>query len=130
MKIHRIIAIRTAAIMAVSLAFGSFPIRAAEGKTKTSFIVEVSGHGPAMILIPGLSCSGAVWNETVAHFKDHFECHVLTLAGFAAQPRIEPPFLETVRHDLATYIHDHHFNHPVIIGHSLGGLLALSLASH
>ncbi len=83
-----------------------------------------------MILIPGLSCSGAVWDGTVAHLKDHYECHVLTLAGFAGQPRIETPFLETVRNDLAAYIRDKKLNHPIIIGHSLGGFLALWLASH
>jgi pimeloyl-ACP methyl ester carboxylesterase len=64
----------------------------------------------------------------VAHFKDRYECHVLTLAGFAGEPRIEAPFLETVRYDLAAYIRQNKMNKPVIVGHSLGGVLALWLA--
>jgi pimeloyl-ACP methyl ester carboxylesterase len=104
--------------------------RAGDAPAKASFAVKVAGKGPPVILIPGLSCSGDVWDDTVAHLKDHYECHVLTLAGFAGRPRIPAPFLETVRNDLAAYIRDHKLDHPVIIGHSLGGFLALWLASH
>jgi pimeloyl-ACP methyl ester carboxylesterase len=103
---------------------------AADAPAKPSFAVKVTGKGKPVILIPGLSSSGAVWDGTVAHLKDRYECHVLTLAGFAGQPRIEPPFLETVRNDLAAYIREHKLDHPVIIGHSLGGFLADWLGAH
>src|SRR5580704_4477500 len=93
-----------------------------------SFHVDVTGHGQPMILIPGFASSGKTWDSTVAHYKDHYECHVLTLAGFAGEPRIEAPFLETVRKDLAAYIRANKMNKPVIVGHSLGGFLALWLA--
>lgn len=93
-----------------------------------SFHVDVTGHGKPMILIPGFASSGKTWDSTVAHFKDQYQCHVLTLAGFAGEPRIEAPFLETVRKDLATYIRDNKMDKPVIVGHSLGGVLALWLA--
>ena len=93
-----------------------------------TFHAEVSGHGPAMILIPGLSSAGEVWDGVVAQEKAHYQCHVLTLAGFAGQPAIAPPFLKTVRTELAAYIHEHKLDKPVIVGHSLGGVLALSLA--
>ena len=94
-----------------------------------SFSVERSGKGRPMILIPGLTCGGDVWNSTVAHFKDRYECHVLTIAGFAGQPAIPAPMLETVRKDLANYIRDRKLDKPVIVGHSLGGFLAWWLAS-
>ena len=93
-----------------------------------SFHVEVTGRGKPMILIPGFASSGATWDSTVARYKDRYECHVLTLAGFAGQPRIDAPLLETVRKDLAAYIRDKKMDHPVIVGHSLGGFLALWLA--
>ena len=93
-----------------------------------SFHVEITGKGKPMILIPGFASSGKTWDSTVAHYKDQYECHVLTLAGFAGEPRIEAPFLETVRKDLAAYIRDNKMNKPVIVGHSLGGVLALWLA--
>jgi pimeloyl-ACP methyl ester carboxylesterase len=53
---------------------------------------------------------------------------VLTLAGFAGVAPITQPLLATVRAELAAYIQSHHLDHPVIVGHSLGGTMALALA--
>jgi pimeloyl-ACP methyl ester carboxylesterase len=101
----------------------------AEPATKL-FAVEVSGKGPPMILIPGGMSSGDVWKGTVAHYADRYECHVLTLAGFADQPPADvSPFLPRVREAIATYIRQQGLDKPVIVGHSLGGFLALSLAA-
>lgn len=96
---------------------------------RKSFVVQVTGRGKPMILIPGLTCGGDVWKTTVEHFQDRYECHVLTLAGFAGQPSIGGPMLETVRKDIAGYIREKKLTKPVIVGHSLGGFLAFWLAA-
>jgi N-formylmaleamate deformylase len=93
------------------------------------FKVEVTGHGSPMILIPGLGCSGEVWQETVAHFQDRYECHVLTLPGFAGQKAIDPPILTGNRDAILRYIHEKKLSKPIIVGHSIGGFLAYSIAS-
>jgi pimeloyl-ACP methyl ester carboxylesterase len=93
------------------------------------FQVKVAGHGPAMILIPGLSCPGEVWDSTVAHYQDRYQVHVLSLAGFAGVPRVPGPMIENFREGLAAYIRNNHLDKPVIVGHSLGGFLALDLAA-
>jgi pimeloyl-ACP methyl ester carboxylesterase len=54
---------------------------------------------------------------------------VLTVAGFAGVPRVPAPMLDRVRDGLADYIRKQKLDHPVIIGHSLGGFLALDLAA-
>jgi pimeloyl-ACP methyl ester carboxylesterase len=95
----------------------------------TSFRVEVFGHGRPMILIPGYSSSGDTWKSTVAHSQNQYTCYVLTLAGFAGVPPITSPLLSTVRDELAVYIRQNHLEKPVIVGHSLGGTLALELAA-
>jgi len=95
---------------------------------QSSFQVEVNGKGKAMILIPGFSSSGHTWDSTVARYKDKYQCHVVTLAGFAGAPPIESPSLDTVRQDLAAYIRKNKLDKPVIVGHSMGGFLALWLA--
>jgi pimeloyl-ACP methyl ester carboxylesterase len=95
---------------------------------QTPFQVKITGRGKPMILIPGLASSGEVWDTTVAHYQDRYECHVLTLAGFAGVPRIPGPMLDTVRDGLADYIRKNKLEKPVIAGHSLGGYLALALA--
>lgn len=96
---------------------------------RPSFSVTRTGQGRPMILIPGLLSSGDVWSGTVAHFKDRYECHVLTLAGFAGQPAVPPPFLRIVRDDVLRYIQENKLDHPVIVGHSLGGFLAFWIAA-
>jgi pimeloyl-ACP methyl ester carboxylesterase len=82
-----------------------------------------------MILIPGLQSSADVWDATVRHFRDRYQVHALTLAGFAGQPAIDGLRLRTVRDDLIRYIRDRHLDHPVLVGHSLGGFLALWAAA-
>jgi N-formylmaleamate deformylase len=105
---------------------GASALRADDSK-KQPFVVKVTGKGRPMILIPGLACSGEVWDATVDHYKDKYECHVLTLAGFAGQPPVPGPFLETMRQGIVDYIRAHKLDKPVIVGHSLGGVLVFAL---
>lgn len=101
---------------------------AAQAAEPTAFSVKVSGQGKPMVLIAGLASSGAVWDSTVAHFAPRYRCHVLQLAGFAGAPAVQAPLLETVEKELAAYIADQKLDHPTIVGHSLGGFVALKLA--
>ncbi len=96
--------------------------------TPTAFSVKVAGTGRPVILIPGLACGGSVWDGTVAHLGDKVQTHVLTLAGFAGQPAIPPPFLATVHDQLVEYIKANKLVRPIVIVHSLGGVMALWLA--
>lgn len=137
---HRLLVILVLVLAELSsISLCSAAQTAKPGKTETasgnattnhpSFSIKVSGHGAPMILIPGLSSSGETWNNTVAHFQDRYTCYVLTLAGFAGQPPIQSPLLSTVRDDLAAYIEQQHLRKPVIVGHSLGGNIAMDLAA-
>lgn len=94
----------------------------------TAFTVEVTGHGRPVILIPGLGCPGSVWADTVAQL-DGYQTHVLTLAGFAGNPRIDEPLAAATRLQLAQYIRANGLHAPVIVGHSMGGTIAYWLAA-
>ena len=96
-----------------------------------AFEVKVSGQGQDLILIPGLTCSGEVWNESVAILEDQYTCHVITIAGFAEVPpqqAIRDAFLETVLGDFESYIASLD-GEVSIIGHSIGGFMGMALAS-
>ncbi len=103
----------------------------AEERHMPSFTVDVEGHGRPVILIPGLGCSAEVWSGTVTHLNaEGFQTHALTLAGFGGTPAIHAAdYLKTVRDGVADYIQQNKLDHPVIIGHSLGGFVALWLAA-
>lgn len=96
-----------------------------------TFTVRVVGKGQPMLLIPGLNCPGTVWDETVAHYQAQYQCHVISLAGFGgtAPTAVTDPLLPAVRDQLLAYIKTQKLNKPTIVGHSLGGFLALALSA-
>ncbi len=85
-----------------------------------------------MVLIPGLKGDGeGTYTTTIAHYKDHYTCYVITLAGFAGQPPSSrtTQVLQGQRDELLQYIRDKQMHKPVLIGFSFGGTLALWMAS-
>ncbi|WP_460554544.1 alpha/beta fold hydrolase [Hymenobacter daeguensis] len=97
-----------------------------------AFTVRVVGKGQPMLLIPGLNCPGAVWDEAVAHYQQRYQCHIITLAGFggnAPAATLATPLLPAVRDQLLAYIKTQKLNKPVVMGHSLGGFMALALST-
>jgi pimeloyl-ACP methyl ester carboxylesterase len=96
----------------------------------TPFSVRICGKGPApIILIPGFGCSGDVWNETVESIGPKYTCYLLTMPGFAGVAEESNPEIKNWVKAIATYISSNHINHPVLIGHSLGGLIAEWIAA-
>jgi pimeloyl-ACP methyl ester carboxylesterase len=56
--------------------------------------VTVAQHGsgsPALVLIPGITDSGSVWDTTVARYAGAHTIYVLTLPGFGGSASIAPP---------------------------------------
>ncbi len=113
-------------ILAVAVVLG-----AARADAKPpAFLADVSGvkDARAVILIPGLGCPGSVWTQTAAHLGKTYEVHVLSLAGFAGNAPIDRPIPSAVKDDVIAYIKDKHLDKPAIVGHSMGGFVALWIA--
>lgn len=96
------------------------------------FDVKVEGNGSPIILIPGLACSGEVWRRTVDTLQNNYQCHIMTLAGFNGQTPIalDNGYLSSIEKGIKNYIQNELKSKPIIIGHSLGGFVAMSLASN
>jgi N-formylmaleamate deformylase len=95
-----------------------------------SFGVKIIGRGRPMILIPGNKGSADTYNEVVAHYKNHYRCYVITLAGFAGRPPsgAHDHLLLKQRDDIARYISNKRLHKPVIVGFSFGAGLAMWIA--
>jgi N-formylmaleamate deformylase len=118
-----------AAPLALPATAQTAPVRPA---AHPSFGVKVVGKGRPVLLIPGLTCPGAVWDETVARYQGQYQCHVISLAGFgglAPQQPVPTHLLQETRDQLLAYVKTQKLSRPVVIGHSLGGFLALWMAA-
>ncbi|RZJ04022.1 MAG: alpha/beta hydrolase [Brevundimonas sp.] len=85
-----------------------------------------------VILIPGLSSSPEVWDGLTEQLKGRYRVHRLHIQGFAGAPAEDNatgPVAAPVAEDLARYIAEQHLNKPAVIGHSMGGAIAMMLAA-
>ncbi|MFY0593654.1 alpha/beta fold hydrolase [Roseivirga sp.] len=92
---------------------------------------KVIGQGQAVIMIPGLTCDGSVWDETIAEMGSGYQYHVMTLPGFAGNAPladVEAGFFKQVEAMVLDYIDENNIDKPIIMGHSLGGFMALNIA--
>lgn len=94
--------------------------------------VQTQGSGTDVILIPGLASSRDVWAGLASGLRMNHRVHLVELAGFASTPAISNPEGKVVAQAteaIAEYIRSQHIKAPVIIGHSLGGEMALMLGA-
>jgi pimeloyl-ACP methyl ester carboxylesterase len=95
--------------------------------------VEVVGHGPDVVLIPGLASSRETWRATADRLKDHYRLHLVQVDGFAGEPARangSGPVLVPTAEAIDAYIRDQGLAPAVVVGHSLGGTMVLWLAEH
>jgi len=101
------------------------------GQSKTIYFdVVKSGKGDkSIIFIPGCASSGEVWDDTRTKYEKDHTCYTLTMAGFAGvAPQPNSTFSVWVK-SIADYIKENNIEKPVVIGHSMGGVMAMALAS-
>lgn len=93
-------------------------------------LVERHGErGSQLILIPGLASGSWVWQDTIRQLKGEHRLYVVTLPGFDGRPAAGSPPFETARAALKELIATRKLDKPVLVGHSMGGALALALAA-
>jgi len=92
-------------------------------------LVERHGsRGRPLILIPGLASGSWVWQDTVRAFSADHAVYVLTLPGFDGRPPAGPAPFAAARAAVEELIASRRLDKPVLVGHSLGGILALAVA--
>ncbi|HEX8261247.1 MAG TPA: alpha/beta hydrolase [Allosphingosinicella sp.] len=97
----------------------------------TRFSVAVRGTGPDVILIPGLAASRGIWNSTAAAVPG-YRYHLVQVAGFAgtaAAGNRSGPVAAAVADEIARYVVANRLGRPAIVGHSMGGSIALMIGA-
>jgi len=102
------------------------------GETRMDHIsVTATGKGPPVILIPGLSSPRAVWDGIVPDLARSHRVYVVQVNGFggdAPGANLAPGILGGIVADLHALIARDKLAGVPVVGHSMGGLVAMMLA--
>lgn len=99
--------------------------------TSDRIAVRTVGSGPDVILVPGLMSSPRLWEAVVAATPG-YRFHLVQLNGFAGLPAAGAAQGEVVApaaEEIARYITASRLVRPALVGHSLGGEIALMIAA-
>jgi N-formylmaleamate deformylase len=97
----------------------------------TRFSVQVRGSGPDVILIPGLTAGRDVWHGAVNGVPG-YRYHLIQVAGFAGEPargNRAGAIVSPLADEIARYMLDRRLERPAIVGHSMGGTLAMMIGA-
>jgi pimeloyl-ACP methyl ester carboxylesterase len=133
----RVFALLLAACAASTLNW-SAPARAEPASVATSAEQRLShisivamGSGSPVVLIPGLSSPRAVWDGIAPRLAAEHTVYLVQVNGFGGDDpgaNLQPGVLDGIVADLHDYLAAHKAEPARVIGHSMGGLVALMLA--
>ena len=123
-----------AALCPLAIAFPAGPAIAAEAKETATALhdhIRTTLHGsagPVVVLIPGMSTPGAVWDAEVARLAPDHRVLVVEVRGFDGERDTvneSAGAIDGVVADIATDLKSRGLTDATIVGHSLGGLIAM-----
>lgn len=85
-------------------------------------------HKPALILIHGMFGSGRMWRSFATQFAEYFWVHAPDLRNHGKSAHVESMSLQQMAADIKEYMDAHNIHSALILGHSLGGKVAMQVA--
>ncbi|WP_375435957.1 alpha/beta fold hydrolase [uncultured Hymenobacter sp.] len=92
-------------------------------------VKQGKGTGPAVLFLPGFTSPGSVWEQTICHLPTKTTSYQVSYAGFRGVQPIDTPWYVTIKGELLRYIQNEKLAHLTIVGHSMGGNLAVEIAA-
>ena len=92
------------------------------------FFKKYGNSGSDLIIIHGLFGMSDNWNTLGRKFSKHFKVHLIDLRNHGRSPHSTEFNYDVMCEDLIEYIEDYNIKKPIVIGHSLGGKVAMKLA--
>ncbi len=99
--------------------------------TSNEISVVTRGSGPDVILIHGLAGNIGVWDPSADALDDHYRLHLVQIHGFGGVARTSTDSMVTsaVAREVARYIRETGLTRPALVGHSMGGTIAMMVAA-
>ncbi|HEX6063146.1 MAG TPA: alpha/beta hydrolase [Longimicrobiales bacterium] len=104
---------------------------AERGFRSDEITVVTRGSGADVILIHGLAGHVDVWAPAAEALDDRYRLHLVQIHGFGGVPRSSTDSLvaRAVAREVARYIREAGLTSPSVVGHSMGGTIALMVAA-
>jgi len=87
---------------------------------------SISGYD--MVLIHGLGSSAEAWHKLTPFLAAGFNLSTYELPGHGHTPVIPNLSIESASRDLARFIEDNALEEPILVGHGIGGMIAMNYA--
>jgi len=87
------------------------------------------GEGKALIILHGLFGQSDNWNTLAKNFSENnFEVFTIDLRNHGLSPQHEEWNYEIMANDIYEFIQDYNIKQPILLGHSMGGKVAMTFA--
>lgn len=108
-----------------------FLIGSVAWSARAEVVVGGNADGPAIVFLPGLASHGDLWEPWVKRYQTSHRTYVLTAPGFAGKPATveDGSYLASLGAEVETALRADGMKDATIVGHSLGGLVALMLSA-
>ena len=94
-----------------------------------SIYYQERGEGSVLIFLHGFCESHEIWDELIPDISNHFRVITLDLPGFGKSPTLKSSFsIKEVGRTIIEFIEFLHIQKCVVVGHSMGGYIALAIA--
>lgn len=93
---------------------------------------QVTGKGPAILLVHGFAEDSRVWDQQVPHLSADFQVITVDIPGSHANSADSPPqaaSMEEFAEGLQAILDQEKIDQAILIGHSMGGYISLAFAA-
>ncbi|HZQ49697.1 MAG TPA: alpha/beta hydrolase [Candidatus Dormibacteraeota bacterium] len=92
--------------------------------------VEAGTGDPPLVFIPGWCCDHSFYAPQLEHFSARHRAIAIDPRGCGASDKPTGPYdIPTLADDVVAFCRDAAIERPVLVGHSLGGMVAVDVAS-
>ncbi len=92
---------------------------------------RASGTGEVLLLLHGFCETSMIWDDLRASLSLKYKVIALDLPGFGASALPASAFsIADIADQVMTWLYENHLPPLIVLGHSLGGYVALSMAKH
>ena len=94
----------------------------------TQLHVQISGEGPPLIILHGLFGSGSNWRTAARSFALTHTVYLVDLRNHGLSPWADSMTYPEMAGDVSAMISKFDLKAPIVLGHSMGGKVAMALA--